>query len=91
MPGVGTTLTAIWARLLDIDHIGDSDFFALGGHPALLMLVGAEIREAFGVELSQRQLFDATTIASQSVLVACALVQRVRDLDPATAESLLAE
>ena len=92
MVGAEDTLNAIWRRLTNREHIGrDDDFFAIGGHPALLMLVGVEIREAFGVELSQRQLFDATTIARQAVLVACGLVERVRRLDPRAADALLAE
>ena len=86
------TLIAIWQRVLRRDHIDRHDqFFALGGHPALLMLVGAEIRDAFGVELSQRLLFDGTDIASQAVLVACALLEEVRRLDPAAADRLLAD
>lgn len=85
-------LTAIWQRLLHQDRIGrHDDFFALGGHPALLMLVGAEIRETFGVELSQRRLFDGTDIASLAVLVACALVERVRSIDPEAADRMLVE
>jgi hypothetical protein len=90
--GVEAILAAVWKRVLGREHIGRHDnFFALGGHPALLMLVGAEIRETFGVELSQRDLFDGTDIASLAVLVACALVERVRRLEPAAAERLLAE
>ena len=85
-------LTAIWRRMLGREHIGRLDnFFALGGHPALLMLVGAEVREAFGVELAQRELFDGTNIASLALLVACALVERVRRIEPAAAERLLSD
>ncbi|MBN1174673.1 MAG: amino acid adenylation domain-containing protein, partial [Micromonosporaceae bacterium] len=57
-------LATIWERILDRQPIGISDnFFALGGHSLLAVGVVARIRQAFGVQLPVRVLFEHPTIA----------------------------
>ncbi len=56
-------LASIWREVLGTEQIGvTDDFFALGGHSLLATQVAARILASFGVQLSIRTLFDATTI-----------------------------
>jgi amino acid adenylation domain-containing protein len=57
----------IWSKVLGIEHIGINDnFFELGGHSLLATMVIARLREAFGIELPLRCLFEAPTVGSLS-------------------------
>jgi len=58
------TLAAIWAALLGVPQVGREDgFFDLGGHSLLATQMLSRVREAFGVELSLRLLFDMPRLA----------------------------
>jgi amino acid adenylation domain-containing protein/FkbM family methyltransferase len=60
-------LTAIWREVLDHDEIGaDDNFFEVGGHSIVAMLVIARIREHFGVEIPVRALFEEATVRGLS-------------------------
>jgi amino acid adenylation domain-containing protein len=60
---VEAKLAAVWAEVLRIDRIGVHDnFFALGGHSLLATQVVSRVREALGVELPLRRLFETPTI-----------------------------
>jgi amino acid adenylation domain-containing protein len=63
-------IAAIWAGVLGIDRIGTlRSFFDLGGHSLLATQLVMRMREAFGVELPLRAIFQATTVAAQAELV----------------------
>lgn len=54
----------IVATLLGVTRVGRQDnFFNLGGHSLMGAQIIAKIRDAFGVELSLRDLFDQPTVA----------------------------
>ncbi|MFD1832884.1 amino acid adenylation domain-containing protein [Streptomyces desertarenae] len=56
-------LCALFAEALGIARVGvDDSFFDLGGHSLLATRLLGELRNAFGVDLSIRQLFDAPTV-----------------------------
>ncbi|HSK75747.1 MAG TPA: amino acid adenylation domain-containing protein [Thermoanaerobaculia bacterium] len=58
-------LAGIWVDILQVRRVErDSDFFALGGHSLLATRVIARAREAFGVELPMRALFEAPSLAA---------------------------
>jgi amino acid adenylation domain-containing protein len=58
-------LAAIWAEVLRLDRVGiDQGFFELGGHSLLAMQILSRLRDALGVELPLRALFEEGTIAA---------------------------
>ena len=63
-------LLEIWSEVLKIDRIGIyDDFFELGGHSLLAMRLLARTREALGVDLPLRTLFENPTIAAISTVI----------------------
>ncbi|HEX7243515.1 MAG TPA: amino acid adenylation domain-containing protein, partial [Longimicrobiaceae bacterium] len=58
-------LAEIFATILRRDAVGiHADFFELGGHSLLATRVVSQVREAFGVEVPLRAVFEAPTVAT---------------------------
>jgi amino acid adenylation domain-containing protein len=73
-------LAAIWASVLGVTRVGIHDnFFELGGHSLLVTRVASRVREALGVDLPLRALFENVSVA--------ALAERVRALREASQQS----
>jgi len=57
-------LAAIWSELLQVESVGvNDDVFDLGAHSLMAMKALTQIRDAFDVSLSLRNLFEHPTIA----------------------------
>lgn len=57
-------IAGIWAAVLGVAQVGGGDdFFELGGHSLLAVQVIARVRDAVGVEVPLRALFEAPTVA----------------------------
>ena len=70
---IETTIAELWQDLLDIDRVGRHDhFFDLGGHSLLALQLISRLRQAFGAELTPRELFERPTLADMAELVASA-------------------
>ncbi|WP_301184563.1 non-ribosomal peptide synthetase [Streptomyces sp. NL15-2K] len=58
-------LCRLWAELLKLDRVGiDDNFFELGGDSIVSIQLTSRIRSVFGVELSNRAVFQAPTVAA---------------------------
>ncbi|HEV8583000.1 MAG TPA: amino acid adenylation domain-containing protein [Thermoanaerobaculia bacterium] len=56
-------LAGLWCEVLEISDLDLHDnFFDLGGHSLLATQIVSRIRDAFGVELSLRRLFETPTV-----------------------------
>jgi acyl carrier protein len=95
-------MAAIWAEVLGREHVGaEDDFFDLGGHSLRATRVAARAREAFGVELTVRALFEHPTVralaaeadrlAAEEADALTALLARLEGLDDDEVARLLAE
>jgi amino acid adenylation domain-containing protein len=57
-------LAGIWAALLGVERVGaDDGFFDLGGHSLLATRLVARVREAFGVDVPMRAVFEDPVLA----------------------------
>jgi amino acid adenylation domain-containing protein len=84
-------IASMLAPLLGLDKVSVEDnFFLLGGHSLLGTQLIARVRDAFGVELSLRTLFDAPTIGKLSAEVEKQLFAKLEAMSDAEAERLLA-
>lgn len=58
-------LAAIWCKSLGLAEIGvEDDFFELGGHSLLANQIILRIREALGIDLNMRSIFENRTLAA---------------------------
>jgi amino acid adenylation domain-containing protein len=63
-------LAGIWCAVLGLERVGAEDnFFALGGHSLIATRVSSRAREAFGVEVPLRLIFESQTVRALAARV----------------------
>jgi hypothetical protein len=74
------TLARIWSEVLGLGSVGcDRDFFELGGHSLLAMRILSRVREAFGLELQLRDVFETPTVTEMARTIDASAGQRGDD------------
>jgi amino acid adenylation domain-containing protein len=59
-----TVLAGIWGEVLHRERVGvDDNFFELGGHSLIVTQVVSRVRDALGIEMKIRTIFEHPTIA----------------------------
>jgi amino acid adenylation domain-containing protein len=84
-------LATIVGSLLNLNEVSVNDnFFLLGGHSLLGTQLIVKVRDAFGVDLALRKLFDAPSISELSSEIERLILARVESLSEDEAMRLLA-
>jgi amino acid adenylation domain-containing protein/non-ribosomal peptide synthase protein (TIGR01720 family) len=67
-------VAGVWSELLGVARVGVNDnFFELGGHSLMATQLISRVREACGVELLLRSLFDSPTVAGMGASLEAAI------------------
>ena len=85
---VEEVVARVWSDVLGVEAIGaHENFFELGGHSLRAMQVVSRLKDAVGLDVPVRAIFDAPTVAGlASVVAALLLAQPLDDVRGAAAD-----
>jgi len=84
-------VAGLWKSLLGLERLGrQSNFFDLGGHSLLVTQLVARIRDAFGIELPLRSVFESPTLADLSATIEQTILAEVEAMSEGEVQSGLA-
>lgn len=93
-PGTETeqALAEIWAAVLGVDRLGaNDDFFAAGGHSLMVTRVVNRMRDAFGVDVSIRLVFEHPTVRAAAAHLEEIVIAEIEAMSDAEAARLAAD
>jgi acyl transferase domain-containing protein/acyl carrier protein len=89
-PGANPTeavVAGIWSSVLGVTAVrADSDFFDLGGNSLVAVQLIAQIREATGVRLPMRAIFETPTVAEMAATITA--MNTAQPAEPAPAQTI---
>jgi acyl carrier protein len=81
----------IWQEVLGVEQVGLHDnFYDLGGHSLMGMQLLSRLREAFPLDISVSDFFDALTIEELAKRIEELLVKKVEELPEEEVQRLIA-
>ncbi|HYH46777.1 MAG TPA: AMP-binding protein, partial [Thermoanaerobaculia bacterium] len=87
---VEEVVAGIFAEIVGVEKVGVFDnFFDLGGHSLLATQATWRLREAFGVELALRTLFEAPTVAELSGVIEDRIIEQIEAMSEDEVDSQL--
>ncbi|MGR3937685.1 non-ribosomal peptide synthase/polyketide synthase [Streptomyces sp. BRA346] len=73
-------IAEIWSEVLGVDPVGaEDDFFALGGDSVRSLLIASRAGEAFGLDLTPRDIMTAHTVSTLADLVEEYILRELED------------
>jgi aryl carrier-like protein len=88
--GVEEVVAEVFARVLKLERVGRGDnFFEVGGHSLLATQAVSRLREACGVEVALRSLFEHPTVERFAMVIEEKMLEEIEEMPEEEAEKHL--
>jgi acyl carrier protein len=83
-------IAEVWSSMLTVERVGIHDnFFLLGGDSLMAMRAVVHLREALGLELPIRVLFDSPTLEATALVIEEQILAEIEGMSDEEAQLLL--